>query len=93
MALKLGGAISICFWVGSVIGVFLVERIGRKKLLYSGTIPVCIGYIVYMIMVKENTPAHLWVAFAATCVILLAFGWSWLPGLDFHSLQRKQADD
>lgn len=70
----------ICFLLGSILGIFLIDKIGRKRLLISGTIPVLIGYIVYMIMVKDGGQTQLWVAFGATCVILTAFGWSWLPG-------------
>jgi MFS family permease len=74
----LGGIVSIAFLVGSVLGVFLIDRIGRKKLLISGTIPMFFLYILYMIMVKNGGQTQLWVAFGATCAIMVAFGWSWL---------------
>jgi hypothetical protein len=76
----LGGLVGIAFWLGSLLGIFLIERVGRKKLLISGTIPVLVCYIVYMIMVKDGRPAQLWASFGVTCVLMAAFGWSWLPG-------------
>ncbi|OAL17529.1 hypothetical protein AYO22_11564 [Fonsecaea multimorphosa] len=79
LSLILGGIASICFWVGSVFGIALIERVGRKKLLISGTIPMLIGYCIYTPMVKNGGTAQLWVAFGATCLICVAFGWSWLP--------------
>ncbi|KIW64462.1 hypothetical protein PV04_09394 [Phialophora macrospora] len=78
LALILGGIVSIAFFLGSILGVFLIDRIGRKKLLISGTIPMFILYILYTIMVKNGGRAQLWVAFGATCAIMFAFGWSWL---------------
>jgi hypothetical protein len=78
-SLILGGVASLCFWVGSLLGIALIETIGRKKLLVSGTIPMLIGYLVYLPMVKNGGDTQLWVAFAMTCLICLAFGWSWLP--------------
>jgi len=78
-ALVLGGIASICFWLGSLIGIALIERIGRKKLLISGTIPMLIGYLVYLPMVKNGGQNQLWIAFAMTCLICISFGWSWLP--------------
>ncbi|KIW13728.1 hypothetical protein PV08_08919 [Exophiala spinifera] len=78
-ALVLGGVASISFWVGSLFGIAFIERIGRKKLLISGTIPMLIGYCIYLPMVKDGRSTQLWVAFGATCLICLAFGWSWLP--------------
>jgi MFS family permease len=78
LALILGGIVSIAFFLGSILGVLLIDRIGRKKLLISGTIPMFVLYIVYMIMVKNGGQAQLWVAFGATCAIMFAFGWSWL---------------
>ncbi|KAK6369408.1 hypothetical protein LTS17_009751 [Exophiala oligosperma] len=78
-SLVLGGVASISFWVGSLFGIAFIERIGRKKLLISGTIPMLIGYCIYLPMVKDGRSTQLWVAFGATCLICLAFGWSWLP--------------
>ncbi|EXJ71764.1 uncharacterized protein A1O5_05574 [Cladophialophora psammophila CBS 110553] len=78
LALILGGIVSIAFLLGSILGVFLIDRIGRKKLLISGTVPMFVLYILYMIMVKNGGKAQLWVAFGATCAIMFAFGWSWL---------------
>jgi hypothetical protein len=79
LALILGGVASLSFWIGSLLGIALIERIGRKKLLVSGTIPMLIGYCIYTPMVKNGGTAQLWVAFGATCLICVAFGWSWLP--------------
>ncbi|KAH0842232.1 putative Sugar transporter [Fonsecaea pedrosoi] len=79
LSLVLGGVASISFWVGSLFGIALIERVGRKKLLVSGTIPILIGYCIYTPMVKNGGTAQLWVAFGATCLICVAFGWSWLP--------------
>ncbi|KAN0106010.1 sugar transporter [Hyaloscypha variabilis] len=69
-ALVLGGIASICFWLGSLIGIALIERIGRKKLLISGTIPMLIGYLVYLPMVKNGGQNQLWIAFAMTPWVL-----------------------
>lgn len=76
----MGGVISIVYFLGTLIGVVIIDKVPRKSLLYSGTIPMVILYIVYMIMVKDGGNAQLWVAFAVTCMIMFAFGWSWLPG-------------
>jgi sugar porter (SP) family MFS transporter len=78
-ALILGGVTSICFWLGSIAGIFLIDRIGRKNLLHLGTIPSLITYAVYIPMVKNGGQTQLWVAFAFTCVICFAYGYSWLP--------------
>ncbi|EXJ74455.1 uncharacterized protein A1O5_02751 [Cladophialophora psammophila CBS 110553] len=79
LSLVLGGVASISFWVGSLFGIALIERVGRKKLLVSGTIPMLVGYCIYTPMVKNGGTGQLWVAFGATCLICVAFGWSWLP--------------
>ena len=78
-ALILGGVTSACFWLGSVCGIPLIERLGRKRLLHLGTIPSLIGYAIYLPMVKDGRPTELWVAFGATCLICFAYGYSWLP--------------
>ena len=78
-ALVLGGVASICFWLGSVIGIFIIDKVGRKNLLHAGTIPSLIAYAVYIPMVKNGGSDQLWVAFAFTCVISFAYGYSWLP--------------
>ena len=78
-ALILGGITSLCFWLGSIAGIFLIDRIGRKNLLHLGTIPSLITYAVYIPMVKNGGPTQLWVAFGFTCVICFAYGYSWLP--------------
>ena len=78
-AFILGGITSLCFWIGSVLGIFLIDRIGRKNLLHLGTIPSLITYAVYIPMVKNGGPTQLWVAFAFTCLICFAYGYSWLP--------------
>ncbi|KAL7622422.1 hypothetical protein AAE478_007927 [Parahypoxylon ruwenzoriense] len=79
LSLLLGAVVCISFWLGSLLGIFLIERVGRKKLLISGTIPVLVCYIIYMVMVKDGRSTQLWVAFAMTCLLMAAFGWSWLP--------------
>lgn len=56
----------------------LIEKIGRKKLLISGSAVMLIGYCIYMPMVKNGGQTQLWVAFAATCLFVCACGWSWL---------------
>ncbi|KJZ79730.1 hypothetical protein HIM_01199 [Hirsutella minnesotensis 3608] len=77
-SLLLGGFTCVSFWLGSLLGIILIDRVGRKKLLISGTVPVFICYLVYMFMVKDGRPAQLWVAFAMICTLMAAFGWSWL---------------
>jgi MFS family permease len=77
-SLLLGGVVSLFFWLGSLLGIYLIEKVGRKKLLYSGTIPMFVGYIIYLLMVKDGRPDHLWVAFAFLSLIIGSFGWSWL---------------
>lgn len=79
-ALVFGGIISIAFFVGSVLGIVLIDVVGRKNLLYSGSAGMFVAYIVYMLMVKHGGDTQMWVAFAATCVVMASFGWSWLPG-------------
>ncbi|KIW62024.1 hypothetical protein PV05_02077 [Exophiala xenobiotica] len=78
LALILGGIVSIAFLLGSIVGIFLIDRIGRKKLLMSGTVPMFVLYVIYTIMVKDGGKVQLWVAFGATCAIMFVFGWSWL---------------
>lgn len=77
-ALVLGGVASIAFWLGSVAAIPLIEKIGRKKLLISGSIPMLIGYCIYTPMIKNRGTTELWIAFGATCVFCAACGWSWL---------------
>jgi MFS family permease len=77
-ALVLGGVTSVSFWLGSVLGIFLVDKIGRKNLLYSGSITMLIGYCVYAPMISHGGDTQLWVAFGATCLVVAACGWSWL---------------
>ncbi|RMD40574.1 hypothetical protein DV735_g4561, partial [Chaetothyriales sp. CBS 134920] len=78
-SLVLGGVTSICFWLGSIAGIFLIDRVGRKNLLHAGTIPSLITYAIYIPMIKDAGQTELWVAFAFTCVICFAYGYSWLP--------------
>ncbi|RMZ92562.1 hypothetical protein DV736_g198, partial [Chaetothyriales sp. CBS 134916] len=78
-SLVLGGVASICFWLGSIFGIFLIDRVGRKNLLHAGTIPSLITYAIYIPMIKNGGQSQLWVAFAFTCVICFAYGYSWLP--------------
>ncbi|KAI8630639.1 MFS general substrate transporter [Xylariaceae sp. FL1651] len=77
-SLLLGGVVSLIFWLGSLLGIYIIEKVGRKKLLYSGTIPMFVGYIIYLLMIKDGRPDHLWVAFAFLSLIIGSFGWSWL---------------
>ncbi|KAI3321416.1 MFS general substrate transporter [Xylariaceae sp. AK1471] len=57
LSLLLGDVVSLLFWL-----------VGRKKLLYSGTIPMFVSYISYTVMV----------AFTFFSLIIASFGWSWL---------------
>jgi len=79
ISLILGGVASLCFWLGSLVGIAAIEKFGRKKLLLSGSLPMLIATCLYCAMIKDGRDAHLWVAFACTCVICVSFGWSWLP--------------
>ncbi|RYC54208.1 hypothetical protein CHU98_g12000 [Xylaria longipes] len=78
LSLLLGGVVTLAFWLGSLIGIYLIEKVGRKILLYSGTIPMFVGYIIYTLMVKDGRTDELWVAFAFLALIIASFGWSWL---------------
>ncbi|KAI0449079.1 MFS general substrate transporter [Xylaria acuta] len=78
LSLLLGGVVTLAFWLGSLMGIYLIEKVGRKMLLYSGTIPMFVGYIIYTIMVKDGRTDQLWVAFAFLALIIASFGWSWL---------------
>lgn len=77
-SLKLGGCASVVFTVGSWLGIFLIDRVGRKKLLISGSVTILITYAVYLPMIKYASAADLWVAFAMMCILAAAVGWSWL---------------
>ncbi|TRX91485.1 hypothetical protein FHL15_007709 [Xylaria flabelliformis] len=78
LSLLLGGVVTLAFWLGSLAGIYLIEKVGRKMLLYSGTIPMFISYIIYTLMVKDGRTEELWVAFAFLALIIASFGWSWL---------------
>lgn len=80
-SLILGGVASLCFWIGSLVGISAVEKFGRKKLLLSGSLPMLIATCVYCAMIESGGDTQLWVAFGCTCLICLSFGWSWLPVL------------
>ncbi|KAI1148767.1 MFS general substrate transporter [Nemania diffusa] len=78
LSLLLGGVVTLFFWLGSLLGIYLVEKVGRKKLLYSGTMPMFVGYIIYTLMVKDGRPDQLWVTFGFLSLIIAPFRWCWL---------------
>ncbi|KAI0876976.1 MFS general substrate transporter [Hypoxylon argillaceum] len=78
LSLLLGGVVTLFFWLGSLLGIYLAEKVGRKKLLYSGTMPMFVGYIIYTLMVKDSRPDQLWVTFGFLSLIIAPFRWCWL---------------
>ncbi|RMZ76609.1 hypothetical protein DV738_g4797, partial [Chaetothyriales sp. CBS 135597] len=57
-SLVLGGVTSICFWLGSIAGIFLIDKVGRKNLLHAGTIPSLISYAIYAPMLLPVRYRH-----------------------------------
>ncbi|KAJ4985756.1 sugar transporter [Stagonosporopsis vannaccii] len=84
LSLILGGAAQCTFLVGSAIPVFLMDRFGRRTLLMSCSIGLCLCFVCVAALLSETVdgvvPAGR--GYAATAFIFLFqvfYGVGWLP--------------
>lgn len=67
-------------WGGSILCVFTIERIGRRRImLYTSAIETCCMLIfVVLNMIKNKTVVTQWVAAAIMFPYLFVYGWGWV---------------
>ncbi len=55
LALLMGGFLSITFFAGTAVSLFLIDRVGRRPLMMFGLAGACIGMIITAASVSFNT--------------------------------------
>ncbi|EJP68117.1 hexose transporter [Beauveria bassiana ARSEF 2860] len=85
MSLIMSGVVNVAQLVGVVSSLWTMDRFGRRKLLLTGSVAMCISHIIITALVgmySGNWPQHTtagWTSVAFLFVYMLAFGASWGP--------------
>ncbi|KAF1952155.1 MFS general substrate transporter [Byssothecium circinans] len=82
LSLILGGAAQCTYLVGSAIPVLLMDRFGRRTLLLSCTVGLCLCFVMVTILLSIASAERQGPAYGATAFIFLfqlVYGVGWLP--------------
>ena len=71
------GFIQIAFWVGTFPPIFLIDRLGRRKVLMLGSSILCVTMALFIVGVALKTAASSRLALAMLIVYEITFGMSW----------------
>lgn len=71
------GFIQIAFWVGTFPPIFLVDRLGRKKVLILGSTMLCLSMVLFTVGVALETTASSRLALGMLIIYEICFGMSW----------------
>ncbi|KAL4897839.1 general substrate transporter [Aspergillus ambiguus] len=77
MSSLVAGFIQIAFWVGTFPPIFLIDRLGRRKVLMLGSTVLCVTMVLFTIGIALDTPASARLALAMLFVYEVSFGMSW----------------
>ncbi|KAM3498893.1 hypothetical protein MY10362_007813 [Beauveria mimosiformis] len=85
MSLVMSGVVNVAQLVGVVSSLWAMDRFGRRKLLLTGSVAMCISHIIITALVgmySGNWPQHTtagWTSVVFLFMYMLAFGASWGP--------------
>lgn len=85
MQLIMSGVVNICQLVGVTSSIWTMDAFGRRPLLLSGSMIMCLSHLIIAVLVgkfSNNWPAHRaegWASVAMLLVYMVAFGTSWGP--------------
>ncbi|KAM3434860.1 hypothetical protein MY4824_005190 [Beauveria thailandica] len=85
MSLIMSGVVNVAQLVGVVSSLWTMDRVGRRKLLLTGSVAMCISHIIITALVgmySDNWPQHTtagWTSVVFLFMYMLAFGASWGP--------------
>lgn len=71
------GFIQIAFWVGTFPPIFLIDRLGRRKVLMLGSSMLCVTMALFIVGVALKTTASSRLALAMLIIYEITFGMSW----------------
>ncbi|KAF9886167.1 hypothetical protein FE257_011992 [Aspergillus nanangensis] len=71
------GFVQIAFWLGTFPPIFLLDRLGRRKVLMLGSTVLCIAMILFTTGIALKTSASANLALAMLFVYEITFGMSW----------------
>ncbi|OJJ30822.1 hypothetical protein ASPWEDRAFT_120051 [Aspergillus wentii DTO 134E9] len=71
------GLIQIAFWLSTFPPIFLIDRLGGRKVLMLGSIMLLLTMTLFTVGIAVKTPASSRLALAMLIVYEIAFGMSW----------------
>ncbi|CRL29841.1 Sugar/inositol transporter [Penicillium camemberti] len=71
------GFIQIAFWVGTFPPIFLIDRLGRRKVLMLGSTILCLALVLFTVGIALKTPASSRLALGMLIIYEISFGMSW----------------
>ncbi|KAJ5683440.1 General substrate transporter [Penicillium macrosclerotiorum] len=71
------GLIQIAFWVGTFPPIFLIDRLGRRKVLMLGSTMLCLSMTLFTVGVAMGTPSSSKLALGMLIIFEISFGMSW----------------
>ncbi|OJJ79126.1 sugar porter family MFS transporter [Aspergillus glaucus CBS 516.65] len=71
------GFIQIAFWVGTFAPIFLIDRLGRRKVLMLGSTMLCLAMVLFTVGIALETPASSRLALGMLIIYEISFGMSW----------------
>ncbi|KAJ5685521.1 Major facilitator superfamily domain general substrate transporter [Penicillium majusculum] len=71
------GFIQIAFWVGTFPPIFLIDRLGRRKVLMLGSTMLCLALVLFTVGIALKTPASSRLALGMLIIYEISFGMSW----------------
>ncbi|CAG8126425.1 unnamed protein product [Penicillium salamii] len=71
------GFIQIAFWIGTFPPIFLLDRLGRRKVLMVGSTILCLSMILFTVGIALKTPASSRLALGMLVIYEISFGMSW----------------
>ncbi|KAJ6092308.1 hypothetical protein N7467_004277 [Penicillium canescens] len=71
------GFIQIAFWVGTFPPIFLIDRLGRRKVLMLGSTMLCLAMTLFTVGIALKTPASSRLALGMLIIYEISFGMSW----------------
>ncbi|OJJ55387.1 hypothetical protein ASPSYDRAFT_183410 [Aspergillus sydowii CBS 593.65] len=77
MSSLVAGFIQIAFWAGTFPPMFLMDRLGRRKVLMFGSGILCIAMVLFTVGIALATPATSRLALAMLIIYEFSFGMSW----------------
>ncbi|BCS30765.1 uncharacterized protein APUU_81068A [Aspergillus puulaauensis] len=77
MSSLVAGFIQIAFWAGTFPPMFLLDRLGRRKVLMYGSTILCISMVLFTVGIALATPASSRLALAMLIIYEFSFGMSW----------------